>query len=162
MSCYFDRALGWCKTNHSPHTSGLTNKTSWERYFVNALRRADFCNQKWTLAPALMFILQTGLSTSTGSKKKKALHVNSKVTLTVNGNFCSSMSRYEHDLLFNSPRRPPFTYIHFDGAEAGMRRTPRHRHAKQLHERPNYLVHTCWQYIGEVRRQTLSDRQSKL
>ena len=42
------------------------------------------------------------------------------------------------------------TYTHYDGAEARMRRTPRHRHAKQLHERPNYQVHTCWQCIREV------------
>ena len=40
------------------------------------------------------------------------------------------------------------TYTHYDRAEAGMRRIPRHRHAKQLHERPNYQVHTCWQCIG--------------
>ena len=35
---------------YSPHTSGLTNKTPWQCYFVdlivNVLRRADFCNQK--------------------------------------------------------------------------------------------------------------------
>ena len=50
-----------------------------------------------------------------------------------------------------------------------MRRTPRYRHAKQLHERPNYQVHTFWQYTGQVilaqfegSRQTLSDRQSIL
>ena len=117
-----------------------------------------------------MFILQTGLSTSTGSKK--ALHVNRKVTLTVNGNFCSSMSRYEHDRSFLLTPRDGLhwlTYIHYDGEEARMRRTPRHRHAKQLHERPNYQVHTYWQYTGQVilaqfegSRQTLSDRQSNL
>ena len=37
--------------------------------------------------------------------------------------------------------------MHYDGEEARMRRTPRHRHAKQLHERPNYEVHTYWQLI---------------
>ena len=35
---------------YSPHTSGITNKTPWQCYFVdlivNVLRRADFCNQK--------------------------------------------------------------------------------------------------------------------
>ena len=74
----------------------------------------------------------------TGSKK--ALHVNSKVTLTVNGNFCSSMSRYEHGRSFLSTRRDglhwySLSYIHYDVTEApgGKRRTPRHRHAKQLH-----------------------------
>ena len=41
------------------------------------------------------------------------------------------------------------TYTHYDGAEDRMRQTPRHRHAKQLNERPNYQIHTCWQYIGE-------------
>ena len=50
-----------------------------------------------------MFILQKGLSNSTGTKK--ALHVNSKVTLTVNGNFCSSFSRNEHERSFLSTRR---------------------------------------------------------
>ena len=34
--------------------------------------------------------------------QKKALHVNSKVTLTVNGNFCSSISRNEHERSFMS------------------------------------------------------------
>ena len=82
------------------------------------------------------------------------------------------MSRYEHDRSFLSTRRDgvhSLTYIHYDGAEARMRRTPRHRHAQQLHERPNYKVHTCWEYIGELilaqpegSRQTLSHRQSNL
>ena len=59
------------------------------------------------------------------------------------------------------------TYIHYDGAEARMPRTPRHRHAKQLHKRPNYQVHTCCQYTGEEilaqledHRQTLRERRS--
>ena len=87
------------------------------------------------------------------NRHKKGLHVNSKVTLTVNGNFCSSISRNEHERSFMSTRRDglhSLTYIHYDGAEARMPRTPRHRHAKQLHERPNYQVHTCCQHIGEV------------
>ena len=104
--------------------------------------------------------------------KKKALHVNSKVTLTVNGNFCSSMSRYEHDRSFLSTHRDSLRsliYIHYGGAEVHMLRTSRQHHAKQLHERPNYQVQTCCQYIGEVifaqlegSRQTLSDHQSNL
>ena len=96
--------------------------------------------------------------------KKKALHVNSKVTLTVNGNFCSSISRNEHERSFMSTRRDglhSFTYIHYDGAEARMPRTPRHRHAKQLHERPNYQVHTCCRYIGEVILAKLEDHTGK-
>ena len=51
------------------------------------------------------------------------------------------------------------TYIHYDGAEARMPRTPRHRHAKQLHERPNYQVHTCCQYTGEVILAQLEDHR---
>ena len=96
--------------------------------------------------------------------QKKALHVNSKVTLTVNGNFCSSISRNEHGRSFMSTRRDglhSLTYIHYDGAEAHMPRTPRHRHAKQLHERPNYQVHTCCQYIGEVILAQLEDHTGK-
>ena len=124
---------------YSPHTPGITYKTSWQCDFVdlivNVLRRADICNQKYLLPPALMFILQKGLSASTGTKK--VIHVNSKVTLTVNGNFCSSISRNEHERSFLSTRRDglhSLTYIHYDGAEARVRRlgTPRHRHAKQL------------------------------
>ena len=53
------------------------------------------------------------------------------------------------------------TYIHYDGAEARMPRTPRHRHAKQLHERPNYQVHTCCQYTGEVILAQLEDHTGK-
>ena len=53
------------------------------------------------------------------------------------------------------------TCIHYDGAEAHMPRTPRHRHAKQLHERPNYQVHTCCQYIGEVILAQLEDHTGK-
>ena len=104
--------------------------------------------------------------------QKKALHVNSKVTLTVNGNFCSSISRNELERSFMSTPRDglhSLTYIHYDGAEARMPQTPRHRHAKQLHERLNYQVHTCCQYIGEVilaqledHRQTLHGRRSNI
>ena len=118
--------------------------------------------------PRLTFILQKGLSTSTGTKK--ALHVDSKVTFTVNGNFCWSISRNEHERSFMPARRDglhSLTYIHYNGAEARMPRTPHHRHAKQLHELPNYQVHTCCQCIGEViltqledYRQTLRERRS--
>ena len=97
--------------------------------------------------------------------QKKAFHVNSKVTLTVNGNFCSSISRNEHERSFVSTRRDglhSLTYIHYDGAEARMPRTPRHRHAKQLHERPNYQVHTCCQYTGEVILAQLEDNRQTL
>ena len=56
------------------------------------------------------------------------------------------------------------TYIHYDGAEAQARmpRPTRHRHAKQLHERPNYQVHTCCQYIGEVILAQLEDHRHTL
>ena len=117
-----------------------------------------------------MFILQKGLSTSIGTKK--ALHVNSKGTLTVKGNFCSSISRNEHELSFLSTRRDglhSLTYRHYDEAEARMRRTPRHRHEEQWHDRPNYQIHTCCQYTGQVilvqlegNRQTLHERRSNL
>ena len=47
-----------------------------------------------------------------------------------------------------------------------MRRTPRHRHAKQLLERLTYQVHTCCQQVIlaqlEENRQTLRERQSNL
>ena len=84
---------------------------------------------------------------------------------------CEGMlSQINMERSFMSTRRDglhSLTYIHYDGAEARMPRTPRHRHAKQLHERPNYQVHTCCQYIGEVilaqledHRQTLRERRS--
>ena len=117
-----------------------------------------------------MYILQKGLSTSTGAEK--ALHVNSKVTLTVSGNFCSSISRNEQERSFLSTRRDglhSLTYIHYHGAEARMPQTPRHHHAKHLHERPTYQVHTCCPYMGEVilaqledNRQALRERRSNL
>ena len=76
------------------------------------------------------------------------------------------------DVPFLSTRRNSLhslTYIHYDGAEARMRRTPRHRLAKHLHEPPNYQVHTCCQYIGEEilaqledNRQTLREHRSHL
>ena len=94
-----------------------------------------------------MFILQKGPSTSTGTKK--ALPVNSKVTLTVNGNLCSSISRNEHERSFLSTRREGLhsqTNIEQNGAEARTRRTQRRRHAKQLHQHPNFHVRTCCQY----------------
>ena len=50
---------------------------------------------KRSLQNTLMSILQKGLSTSTGTKK--AVHINSKVRLTVHRNFCSSTSRNEHE-----------------------------------------------------------------
>ena len=75
-------------------------------------------------------------------------------------------------LLVNSSRRPPFPYIHIlRRGGARMRRTPRYPYAKHLHESPNYQVHTCCQYIGEVilaqldhedNRQTLRERRSNL
>ena len=57
------------------------------------------------------------------------------------------MSRYKHDRSFLSTRRDglhSLTYKHYGGAEARMRRTPLHRRAKHVYERPNYQV----QYIG--------------
>ena len=60
------------------------------------------------------------------------------------------------------------TYVHYDGAEARMRRTPRHCHAKQWHDSP-LQIHEWCQYIGEVilvqlegNRQTLHERRSNL
>ena len=160
--------------NYSPHISGITNKTSWQCDFVdlivNVLRRAGICNQKFLLQPALMYILQKRLSTSIGTKK--VLHVNNKVTLTLNGSFCSSISRNEPERSFLSTCRDglhSLTYKHYNGAEARVRRTPRRRHAKQWHDGPNYQIHTCYQYKGEVilaplegNRQTLHERSSNI
>ena len=120
----------------------------------------------------MMFFLQKWLSTSTGTKK--GFHVNSKERLTVNGNFCSSIWRNEHERSFLPTIRRglhALTHIHYDDAEARklMRRTPRHHHAKHWNETPNYQVHTCCQYKGEAilrqleeNRQTLRERRSNL
>ena len=64
----------------------------------------------------------------------------------------------------------PFSHIHtLRRGEGPYARTPHHRFAKQLHERPIYQVHMCCQYIGEVilaqledSRQTLRDCRSNL
>ena len=116
-----------------------------------------------------MIILQKLLSTSTGTKKGPSCQQQSD---TVNGNFCSSISRNEHERSFLSSRRDglhSLSYIHYDGTEARMPRTQRHRHAKQWPDRPNYQIHTCRQYIGKVilaqleaNRQTLHERRSNL
>ena len=104
--------------------------------------------------------------------QKKAYHVKSKERLTMNGNFCSSILRNEHERSFLPNIRHglhSLTHIHSDEAKAHMRRTPRHLHAKQWNEPPNYQVHTCCQYKGEAilgqleeNRQTLRERRSNL
>ena len=72
-----------------------------------------------------MLILQKGLWSSTGTKK--AIHVNSKVRLTVHDNFCSSISRKEHDRTFLSPRHNglhSLTYIRTRRGLYGPNSTP--------------------------------------
>ena len=96
----------------------------------------------------LMSILQEGLSTSTGPKK--GLHINSKVRLTVHGNVCSSISRNGHECSLSTRHKGLHSLTYITTELRRMRRTPRHRHAKQSHEPPNEQVPRCCKYIGEV------------